>query len=462
MGTRKQKERQADLWIAAQEIAETPGHVFYERLDELLRVHRTDERVEKLCRRYYRGPYGRPSLAPSVYVRLMLIGYFEGIDSERGIAWRVADSLSLRRFIGYGLDEKTPDHSTISRTRRLYWVSTHRAVFRWILKILVEEGLLRGKTVSVDATTLEANAALRSIVRRDTGQSYEDYVKDLARAEGLEEPTREQLARFDRKRKKKGSNQEWVNPHDADARITKMKDGRTHLAHKAEHAVDLESGALVGLTLQPADRGDTSTLPSTLAEAQKGLKAVGLPGVSELVADKGYHSGEMLEQLHQEEQVRTYIAEPDRGRRNWQGKKGQQQAVYANRGRLRGDRSKQLHRKRAELSERSNAHMYETGGMRRLHLRGRANILKRLLLQAAAFNLALVIRNHLGHGKPRQNAGTFLRLVTTIIALGGLARTRLALVTRYGQRFSSYRPSAVGSADVRVHTLKNGASATGS
>jgi transposase len=440
MGTRKQKERQADLWIAAQEIAETPGHVFYERLDELLRVHRVDERVERRCRRFYRGPYGRPSLAPSVYVRLMLIGYFEGIDSERGIAWRVADSLSLRRFIGYGLDEKTPDHSTISRTRRLFWVSTHRAVFQWILKILVEEGLLRGKTVSVDATTLEANAALRSIVRRESGQSYDDYVKELACAAGLEEPTREQLARFDRKRKKKGSNKEWVNPHDPDARITKMKDGRTHLAHKAEHAVDLESGAIVALTLQPADAGDTSTISDTLAEAQKGLKAVGLPEVSELVADKGYHSGERVQQLKQEEQVRTYIAEPDRGRRKWKGKKGQQQAVYANRRRLRGERSKRLHRKRAELSERSNAHMYETGGMRRLHLRGRANILKRLLLQAAGFNLALVFRNHLGYGKPRQSGGIFLRFVRPIIALRGLACALLACLTRFGQRFCSFGP----------------------
>ncbi|MGH8646756.1 MAG: transposase [Gammaproteobacteria bacterium] len=441
MGTRKQKERQGDLWIAAQEIAETPGHVFYERLDELLRVHKVDERVEKLCRRYYRGPLGRPSLPPSVYVRLLLIGYFEGIDSERGIAWRVADSLSLRRFIGYGLDEKTPDHSTISRTRRLFWVSTHGAVFRWVLTILVEEGLLRGKTVSVDATTLEANAALRSIVRRDTGQSYDDYVKGLARAAGLEEPTREQLARFDRKRKKKGSNQEWMSPHDPDARITKMKNGRTHLAHKAEHAVDLESGAIVALTLQPADAGDTSTILDTLAEAQNRLKAAGLPEVNELVADKGYHSGEILEQLHQEEQVRTYIAEPDRGRRKWQGKKGQQQAVYANRRRLQGDRSKQLHRKRAELSERSNAHMYETGGMRRLHLRGRANILKRLLLQAAGFNLALVMRNHLGYGKPRQSVGTLLHLITLMMALSGLARTLLAGVIRFGQSIGSHRPA---------------------
>lgn len=402
MGTRKQRERQADLWIAAEAIAEPPGHAFYERLDALLREHRIDTRVEKLCRRYYRGPFGRPSLAPSVYVRMLLIGYFEGLTSERAIAWRVADSLSLRTFLGYGLTERTPDHSTLSRTRRLYWVSTHRAIFRWILKILAQDGLLTGQTLAVDATTLEANAALRSIVRRDTGQCYDDYVRDLARHAGVETPTREQLARFDRKRKKKGSNQEWVNRHDPDARITKMKDGRTHLAHKAEHAVDLASGAIVAVTVQGADAGDTQTLGETVSAAQRDVKAVCGTKVQEIVADKGYHSGAGLERLQQEDKLRTYIAEPDRGRRQWRDKEGQQQAVYANRRRLRGERSKRLHRQRAELSERSNAHMYETGGMRRLHLRGRDNILKRILLHAAGFNLALVLRQRFGHGKPRQ------------------------------------------------------------
>lgn len=440
MGTRKQKERQTDLWIAAEVIVEAPGHAFYERLDELLRDHRFDTRVEKLCRRFYRGPYGRPSLAPSVYFRLLLIGYFEGLESERAIAWRVADSLSLRKFIGHGLDEKTPDHSTISRTRRLYWVSTHKAVFRWVLTVLKEEGLLVGKTLSVDATTLEANAALRSIVRRDTGQTYEDYVKDLARAAGLEEPSREQLARFDRKRKKKASNQDWVNPHDPDARITKMKDGRTHLAHKAEQAVDLESGAIVALTLQPADAGDTSTIGDTLPEAQKGLKTVGRAGVTEIVTDKGYHSGEVLEHLQQEERIRTYIAEPDRGRRTWQGKQEQQKAVYANRRRLRGHRSKRLQRKRAELAERSFAHMYETGGMRRLHLRGRDNILKRLLVQAAAFNLALVMRKRHGRGKPREAQNRYSPFIRPALTILKLSHSTIAPIRRFCRLFANSKP----------------------
>lgn len=282
MGTRKQRERQADLWIATAEIAETPGHAFYERLNELFSEHRFDARLEHLCRRfYYRRQYGRPSMAPGVYFRLLLIGYFEGLDSERGIAWRVADSLSLRRFIGYGLDEKTPDHSTISRTRRLYWLSTHRAVFTWVLKMLAEEGLVVGQTVSVDATTLEANAAMRSIVRRANGQSYEAFVTALAEAEGIVGPSREQLARFDRKRKKTTSNRDWRHPHDPDSRVTKMKDGRPHLAHKAEHAVDLDTGALLAVRLPSADQGDTKNAGGHVlrgAEATAdGLRGIG-PG----------------------------------------------------------------------------------------------------------------------------------------------------------------------------------------
>ena len=412
MGTRKQRERQKELWIAADDVVQTPGNAFYDRLNGILDAHEFDRRVEHVCRKFYKkSQYGRPSIAPGVYFRALLIGYFEGLDSERGIAWRTADSLSLRKFLGYALDEETPDHSTISRTRRLYWLETHKAVFRWVIKILVQEGLISGQTVSIDATTLEANAAMKSIVRRDNGQSYEEYLKGLAQAAGIENPTREQLARLDRKRKKKGSNEEWQSPSDPDARITRMKDGRTHLAHKAEHAVDLSSGALLAVTLQPANEGDTTTIHRTVDEAQTVAREINQRGVEEIVADKGYHSGQVLKQLH-EEAIRTYIPEPERRRRNWrgEGKAVEQKRVYANRRRTRGARSKRLQKIRSELTERSFAHMYETGGMRRIHLRGRENILKRLLIQGAAFNLSLLLRKALGAGKPRQLPGTCLHL----------------------------------------------------
>ena len=420
MGRRKPKQQ--PMFMAATEIVKPASHPFYTKVNEILDQNKVDRRLEFLCKRFYAPTMGRPGLAPGVYFRMLLLGYFEGIDSERGIAWRVADSLSLRDFLGFNVTEETPDHSTMSRTRRLIPVETHKAVFRWFVKVLGKEGLLDGQTVAIDATTLEANAAMRSIRRRDDGRKYEEFLKDLAKADGIENPTREQLARLDRKRKKKGSNKEWMSPADPDARIAKMKDGRTHLAHKAEHAVDLESGAVVAITLQPADLGDTTTVQATLKEAQANAELINERGVEEAVLDKGYHSGEVLIDLHQSG-VRSYIPEPDRGKRNWDGKELEKKRVEANRRRTQGERGKALQRLRSEHVERSFAHMYETGGMRRVHLRGRKNILKRLLFHAVAFNVALLVRKLHGMGKPRTLQGlsnsismlvSLLRLLNTL------------------------------------------------
>ena len=405
MAMGKRKPKQEALFFSAQEIPKAASHPFYAKVNEILERNKVDKRLEHLCKRFYKPVMGRPSMAPGVYFRMLLLGYFEGVDSERGIAWRVADSLSLREFLGFSVTESTPDHSTMSRTRRLMPVETHKAVFRWFVKVLGEEGLIDGQTVAIDATTLEANAAMRSIQRRDDGRGYEEYLKDLAKAEGIEQPTREQAARLDRKRKKKASNKDWKSPSDADARIAKMKDGCTHLAHKAEHAVDLSSGAIVAITLQAADLGDTTTIEATLQQAQANAAPINERGVEEVVADKGYHSNEVLVDLH-EDGVRSYIPEPERGPRNWDGKEKEQKRVYANRRRMGGRRGKDLQKLRTELIERSFAHMYETGGMRRTHLRGRSNILKRLLFHAAGFNLALLVRKCFGIGKPRTLQGT--------------------------------------------------------
>jgi len=372
-------------------------------------------------------------LAPGIYFRLLLVGYFEGIDSERGIAWRAGDSLSIRDFVGIPLDEGAPDHTTISRTRRLIDLETHRQVFAWVLELLSGEGLVKGKRIGIDATTLEANAALRSIVRRDNGESYEEFLKGLARQSGVETPTREDLGRVDRKRKKKGSNRDWVNPHDPDARITKMKDGRTHLAHKAEHAVDMDTGAVVAVTLQEAHLGDTTTVQETLAEAGTAVAEliereadtkplakpqVNLGGVEEVVADKGYHSGLVLQQMHAAG-VRTYIPEKKQaGKRHWVGKEEQQRLVYENRQRLQRLKGKQLLRKRGELIERTFAHCYDTGGMRRTHLRKHNNILKRLLIHVAGANLGLLLRSAYGIGTPRglQGISVTLYFLAVLIA----------------------------------------------
>jgi transposase len=416
MGRKKDREKQQDLWVAASEMATTPGHVYYERLNTVLSAEKFDQRVEAVCRKYYKSSSGRPSLTPGTYFRMLLVGYFEGIDSERGIAWRAADSLSLRKFLGYDLSEPTPDHSTVSRTRRLYSVQTHRAVMQWVLKILRQHGLAQGQSVCIDATTLAANAAMKSLVRRDTGIGYDAYLKQLAEAEGLENPTKEQAARLDRKRKKKGSNDDWTNPHDPSARITKMKDGRTKLAHKAEHAVDLADGAVLAVTVQPADRGDTSSYGETLEAAQAESAKAHPVGIEEVVMDKGYHSGAVMLDLAARG-LRSYVPEPERGRRKWVGKQPEQRCVYANRRRVRGARSKRLQKLRGELCERSFAHCYETGALRRLYLRGRDNVLKRVLVQAAAFNLGLLLRKLTGWGKPRQAQGRGWALPTLLSLL---------------------------------------------
>ena len=375
MGRREDQGHTPDLWIATSDLPRTGGHPFYQRLNQILDAHEFDAFVEGQCARFYAATRGRPSLPPGTYFRLLLIGYFEGIDSERGIAWRTADSLALRGFLRYGLAATPPEHSTISRTRRLIDVETHRAVFTWIVQVLAREDLIKGKTLGIDATTLEANAALRSIVRRDTGETYQDFLTKLAQASGIETPTRADLARLDRKRPKKGRNTEWQHPHDPDARITKMKDGRTHLAHKAEHAVDMETGAIVSVTVQGADCGDTTTIVETVTAAAETLEAVATVTddhtrvVEEVVADKGYHSRTTVHDLETLE-IRTYISEPDRGPQSWIGQEAERDAVYANRRRIRASRGIRLLRRRGELLERPCAHLYETGGLRRAHVRG--------------------------------------------------------------------------------------------
>jgi transposase len=428
MGTRKQRQRQERLWVTHAELATGPGHPFYTRLNELLDKEKFDEFAEAECGQFYAESNGRPSLPPGTYFRLLLIGYFEGIDSERGIGWRTADSLGLRQFLRIGLDEHTPDHSTISRTRRLIDVETHRKVFLWVLGVLSDRGLLKGKTVGVDATTLEANAAMRSIVRRDNGASYEEFLTGLAKQSGIETPSREELARVDRKRKKKVCNEAWMSPSDPDARIAKMKDGTTHLAYKAEHAVDMETGAVIAVTVQAADQGDTTTIKETLAEtadhvahlmeseAEKTPDAepqVGLKAMAEIVADKGYHSSQTVLAVQQAE-ARSYIPEPKRQARKWAGKTAEQKAVYANRRRVKSNYGKRLLKKRGELIERSFAHCYETGAMRRVYLRGRENVCKRQLIHVCGFNLSLVFRQILGAGTPRELHNNQARLIFAV------------------------------------------------
>lgn len=463
---RRRDEKQADMWIATSDLAQTPGHPFYDRLNRVLAEAGFDEFVEERCKRFYADGKGRPSIPPGVYMRMLLVGFFEGLDSERGIAWRCADSLSLRHFLGMDLREATPNHSSLCRIRQRLDVEVHQEVFTFVLKVLAQKGLLHGQTIGVDATTLEANAALRSIVRQDDGTSYGDYLEGLAKASGIATPTREDLARIDRKRPRKGSNDDWKNPHDPDAKIVKQKDGRTHLAHKAEHGVDLDSGAVLAVTVQDATLGDPTTMKRTMERAVEGVLAVhrdadcagmlSSRALTEWVADKGYHSNATMEMM-EEVGLRSYVSEPRRGRRRWKGKPSAQKGTYANRRRLTTKRGRKLMRRRGELLERTFAHCLETGGMRRVHLRGRENILKRYLVHVAAFNLSLVMRQIFGVGTPRGLQG---RMGTLVAALGRVF-ARLGLPIGLVERFLLQWIVSVHSAIRLPNPTATGPSSTG-
>ena len=452
MGKKGKRDRQASMWVATADLPKSAGHPFYARLNRVLDDAGFDTVVEAQCAQFYADGIGRPSLAPGRYFRWLLLGYFEGLDSERAIAWRAADSLSIRQFLDFALHEAPPDHSTLSRTRRLIDVETHQAVFTWVLQRLADAHLVEGHTIGIDATTLEANAAMRSIVRRDTGEAYEAWLTRLAEASGIATPTRAELARFDRKRKKKGSNEDWTHPHDPDAKITKMKDGRTHLAHTAAHAVDLETGAIVGVTVQDADAGDTTTMVETLIEAADHVAAVdGASGIAEVVGDKGYHSNETMVGFA-DLGVRSYVSEPDRGRRKWKGKAAAKKAVYATRRRIRGNRGQRLLRQRGERVERPNAHLYETGGMRRVHLRGHHNILKRLLVHVCGFNLGVLMRQLTGVGTPRSLQGRAAALLGALINLTGRAlRAFEAILGPGGPRCAGFVVGETGDRSIRTH-----------
>ena len=404
---RRRRESQESLFVMSDRLPRSEGHVFYTRLNELLSESGFDRFVEDECQPYYAAGKGRLSIPPGVYFRMLLVGYFEGIGSQRGIAWRCADSLSLRQFLGLQITESSPDHSSLTRIRDRLPVEVHESVFRFVLKLTQEKGLLRGRTVAIDSTTLEANAAMKSIVRRDTGEDWKSFVTGLMRAEGViaedEEPSDEEARRFDKKRKnKKVSNKDWVSKSDPDARIARMKDGRTHLCYKAEHVVDLESDVIVAAEIYDGDYSDTQTMADSLVEASMNLQEAGGEAIEEAVADKGYHAAEQLE-LVQSLGIRTYVPSPKRPHNNvWTNKSPElKSAVYSNRRRLKTAKNKRMQRKRSEIVERTFAHVYETGGARRSWLRGKEKVKKRTLISALTKNLSVLMRSLFGIGTPR-------------------------------------------------------------
>jgi hypothetical protein len=447
---KREAEQQQDLFVTHDKLPRSPGHAFYRKLNQLLAEGGFDRWIEALCEPHYCNGVGRPSVPPGVYFRMLLVGYFEGINSQRGIAWRCSDSLSLREFLGVPLGEDSPDHSSLSYIRNRLPLEVHHEVFVWVLALLNKKKLLKGKTVGVDSTTLEADAAMKSIVRRDTGEDWKEYLTRLMEEEGLideddDPPSDEELRNFDKSRTdKKVSNEEWMSPTDPDARIAKMKNGTTHLAYKAEHVLDLETEAILAAEVYPADYADTQTLEDSLHQAQITQKAAGSEAkIKNAVADKGYHSNATLANLHEYTPYRSYIPEPElKHTRIWTDKPAEhREAVYANRRRTRGQRGRKLQRLRSERLERSFAHVCETGGARRTWLVGIENVRKRYLISAAAHNLGLLMRSLFKVGTPRglQQFKTDLEGVVSSIYLAYVVVCRICSRLKSFGTSSSYR-----------------------
>lgn len=428
---RRETTRQQELWVRTDDVAKAPGHVFYDRLNGLLHDAEFDRFVEDLVEEFYSAG-GRPGIPPGVYFRMLFIGYFEGIDSQRGIAWRCQDSLSLKKFLGFGPAESTPDHSSMTKIRDRFPVEVTEQVFAFVLQMAMEQKLISGSQVGVDATFLEANAAMKTIVRRDSDEDWKDYIKRLMREEGVidddEEPSADEMRRFDRKRKKKKvANAEWKSSSDNDARIMKMKDGRTRFSYKAQHTVDLKTEIVCSATVQHSTEPDTKTLLPAVEDAQANLTAAGSDAeITEVAADKGYHSNAQITDCT-DSGLRTYVPEPasPRGRR-WTDKPAEvKAAVLNNRRRTKRPKSKQLQRERSERVERSFAHVCETGGARRTWLRGLEKVNKRYSMTVAAHNLGLMMRNLFGSGKPRQSVAGLASVCQLIITIRAVCRRQI-------------------------------------
>ena len=420
---RGRQESQAELFVPARELASSPGHAFYQRLNLLLAACDFHHAIEAACASHYDSVRGRDSIPPRIYFRMRFVGYFEAIEWQRGIAWRCADSLSLRAFLGVKLTEATPDYSTPSKTRDRLPREVHELAFRLVLAAAAERGLLRGKTLGVDSTALETDAAMRSVVRRGSGEDWKAYIQRLMQETGQvaegDEPTDEELRRFDQQRQgKKVANDEWISPTDLDARIAKLKDGRTHLSYKAEHAIDLETELIVAAEVYHADEADSQTLVDTATAAQTHLSEAGREeAIQEVVADRGYHPAAPLE-LAASPGLRTYILEPRRRRpRRWGDKPAAwKHAVNTNRRRTKSEKNRRLQRLRSERVERSFAHACDTGAARRTRLRGIEKVRKRMLITAAARNLGLLMRKLFGVGKPRALQGLLTQLLDQLAA----------------------------------------------
>jgi transposase len=445
MFSEKKKAAQAEFWVATHPMAKTPKGTFYSKLDETLESFGFAEKVRQLCAPAYKQTsVGRPGIDPVVYLKMIMVGFFEDLPSERAIAARCADSIAIRRFLNYELAENTPDHSSLTIIRQRLGLEIYQKVFMLCLEALQEYGLLRGKHLGLDSSVMEANASLRALVHRNTAEQYWDYVKRLAAEQGIDPQDATAVRKFDRQRPGKGSNQDWENPHDPDAKIGLRKHGGTDMIYKPETVVDLDTGAIVQAEVQPGDQADHQGLACKVLEAQQTIneargEAADTLTVETVTADKGYYALEEMPAL-QHEEIKTVIADPVSNRRLDKLEPQQRQAVQAARRSTKSKYGKALLRRRGMHIERSFAHILDCGGMRRATLRGWENLNKRFKLAAAFYNLSQLMRQIFGFGTPKQLTALARALFSLLGDLLSLIATKMTKLAAQLPSWSLTRP----------------------
>ena len=425
---------QPELFVPAARLVQPATSSFYTKLEQTLQSFQFAEQSRQICAPAYSdSARGRPPVDPAVYFKMLMIGFFENIASERGIAERCSDSISVRFFLGYDLTEATPDHSTLSLIRGRLSEDTYQQVFLLILSALEQQGLVKGRNVGIDASVIEANASLKSLVNRDTQEAYWEYVRRLAGENGVNPKDAEAVRQFDRKRPKKMSNDDWENPYDPDAKIGPTKAGAIDMIYKPEHTVDLDTGAVLHAEVRLGHEADQKDLAVHVLQAQANInQAQGQPAdsltIRSATADKGYHAAGEMGRL-QQEGSRTVISDPVKNRNLDKLTQDEVKVVRAAKRSAGSKSGKQLLKQRGMHLERSFAHILDAGGARRTTLRGEENLNKRHKVSAAIYNLSQLMRKIWGVGTPKQWAAGAKPLVWVLCRLFVAGWSRLVTGT---------------------------------
>jgi transposase len=411
-----------DMWVNRAQLVKAHADPFLDRFNTFLQEFHFGDQVRALCAKHYTDGAGQPGVDPEVYFKMLLIGFFNNISSEREIVRRCHDSIAIRAFLGYGLTEEIPDHSTLCVIRHRYTSETFNKVFQLIMPSLEKLGLIKGKHVAMDTSAMAANASMKKLKNRMTGEEYRKYVEKLARAEGIDTSDPAATSRFDRKRKKKVSNDEWVNPHDSDAKIGKMKTGNYRMIYKPEHTIDMDTGVILDAQICLGDMADNTNCVDRLIEAEmraaEGLDngEMDLP-IETATLDKGYHDDDEIVKLS-EYGIHANVPQRTTARRYDKMEESKRNILERSDAFVASEQGKDLLKKRGMYVERSFAHVLDAGGMRRTTLRGQENIQKRYIIAAMGFNCSLAMGVVFGYGTPKQyGAGNKNGLFFHIISL---------------------------------------------